>query len=82
MGASRLPIQKVLNYVVFLSLKQNLNIPALGLEGTNFTGPICLSWKTLRTSSQVVGSPNVNAAQHANTKTQLIFPISAILKPR
>lgn len=39
-------------------------LPGLGLRGTNWFGPICLKWKTLRTSSHLLTLPSPNPEMH------------------
>lgn len=53
-------------YVVRLGGK--LYIPVLGIKGSNQFGPICLSWKTLRTSSHLFVLPSPDPQQHARRK--------------
>lgn len=55
------------------------NIPGLGLKGNNWFGPICLSWKTFRTSSHLLGLPNPNPEPHASKKTQFVHSSTPIL---
>lgn len=57
----------------------NSYIPILGLKGNNWFGPICLSWKTLRTSSHLLGFPNPNPQKHARKKIQFVRSGTSIL---
>lgn len=64
-----IPNKPINQKITFRSLgKLNSSIPGLGLKGSNWFGPICLSWKTLRTSSHLFGLPNINPKQHASGK--------------
>lgn len=60
--------------------RKPLNVPGLGFEGNKWLGPICLSWKTLRTSSHLFALPSPDAQQHARRKTQRTHSASICIK--
>lgn len=66
----------------FIWKEKKLNIPGLGLKGNNWLGPICLSWKTLRTSSHLFALPSPDPQQHARRKTQWTHSASILIKSR